>query len=47
MIHTPPTARLAPAIACLALLAACGQSATAPTANGGASPAATSAATPK
>ena len=36
MIHTPPTARLAPAIACLALLAACGQSATAPTSHAGA-----------
>ncbi|AVO35300.1 META and DUF4377 domain-containing protein [Ottowia oryzae] len=35
-------ARLTPLVACVGLLAACGQSATAPTANGGASPATTS-----
>ena len=38
-------ARLTPLVACVGLLAACGQSATAPTANGGVSPAATSTST--
>ena len=38
-------ARLTPLVACIGLLAACGQSATAPTANGGASPATTSTST--